>query len=745
MINFDEKRKSFHLKNNCISYIFYIMKNGHLGHAYYGESIEDDVSLENLVRERGCVLAPCPFKDNMNFSLDIMSQEYPCNGTGDFRDAAFSIRDEEGSTITNFKYHSHTIKEGKEILEGLPSTFATKDESMQLEVCLYDDVLDCKIYLSYTIFKDISAIVRSARFVNGQKQNLFLEKALSLSFDLFDSDYKMLTLDGAWSRERHLHEREIREGQTSIESKRGASSIFTNPFFALKKEHTTEHIGDIYGVSLIYSGNFKAVAEVNAYDSTRVNIGINPYDFEWKLEKNESFITPEAICVYSPLGVNGMSQNFHKLFKKHLMKSKYSNQIRPILINNWEATYFDFTEDKILQLAKGAKDLGIELFVLDDGWFGQRNIDTKSLGDWDVNFDKLPSGIEGLAKKITDMGLKFGLWFEPEMVNEDSNLFREHEDFVIGTPNRSRSYGRNQFVLDFANKKVVDYIFEKMSKILDCGYISYIKWDMNRNITEQNSQTLDKERKKEFFHRYILGVYDLYERLTKKYPDILFESCASGGGRFDPGMLYYAPQAWCSDDTDAIERLEIQYGTSIVYPVSSMGSHVSASPNHQIRRSTSLKMRGDVAAFGTFGYELDITKMSNDELNEIKEQIIAYKKYRETIQLGTFYRLLKGKYNRYAFMSVSESKDKFVLGIFKTLCKPNPGLKKIKLKGLDENAHYKCNENNKIYGAKELMNFGFMLETEFTGLVQSKDYKGTLTAGEDIGDFTSCLLTFNKI
>ena len=380
--------------------------------------------------------------------------------------------------------------------------------------------------------------------------------------------------------------------------------------------------------------------------------------------------------VYGDAGLNSMSQAFHSLFRQHLMKSKWSNKPRPILINNWEATYFDFTEACILQIAQKAKELGIELFVLDDGWFGERNDDSSSLGDWDVNYKKLPNGIAGLAKKINDLGMMFGLWFEPEMVNEESKLYRMHPEWVVRTPGRKPSYGRNQFVLDFANEQVVDFLFHKIEAILRCGRISYVKWDMNRNITEAYSPTLPKDRQKEFYHRYILGVYALYERLIQAFPEVLFESCASGGGRFDAGMLYYAPQAWTSDDTDAVERLHIQYGTSMIYPIVSMGSHVSAVPNHQVARSTSLKMRADTACFGTFGYELDLIKLTEEDQQEVRQQIAFFKEYREVIQLGDFYRLQNNEHNRVAWMSVAADQSNAVVGIYKILAQPNPGLKK---------------------------------------------------------------------
>lgn len=745
MIQYNEQQKVFHLRNAKISYLMKIMENGQMGHLYFGKCLSEDIDTAHMVAPRSCILAPCTFKNNLDFSPELLRQEYPAYGTGDYREPAYQLQMPNGSRITDFQYKSHRIYCGKQKLEGLPCTFGQEQSVTTLEILLEDNLTGCWLVLSYHLFEDMPVITRSVNFTNDGEQALYLERALSLSLDLFDSDYEMVQLDGAWSRERHVHTRPLQSGKQSVSSTRGASSASHNPFFALKRESTTETAGEVYGFSLIYSGNFFAQAEVDDYGVTRAMLGINPFDFCWKLEPGESFQTPEAVMVYTQEGLNGMSQTFHRFFRSHLMKSCWSNQPRPILINNWEATYFDFDEEHLLQIAEEAKKLGIELFVLDDGWFGNRNDDSSSLGDWDVNIQKLPNGVEGLAQKIQDLGMMFGLWFEPEMVNEESALYRQHPEWVVRTPDRRQSYGRNQFVLDFANGEVVDYLYDKMASILRCGKISYIKWDMNRNITEAFSPTLPADRQKEFYHRYILGVYSLYERLTQAFPKVLFESCASGGGRFDAGMLYYAPQAWTSDDTDAVERLKIQYGTSMVYPVVAMGSHVSAVPNHQVARSTSLKMRADTAYFGTFGYELDVTKLDEEEKKEIREQIAFFKTYREVIQLGDFYRLQNNEQGRVAWMSVSQDRACAVVGIYKILAQPNPGLKKVRLAGLEPQARYYCPQTQKIYGGDELMQFGILCETEFTGVLQSEQYPGVYHAGSDCGDFTSYIYTLQKI
>ncbi len=745
MIHYNSNDKTFYLGNDKISYILKIMQNGQLEHLYFGKKVDMHIDAEHMRRDRACIGAPDTFENNLDFSLDVLRQEYPAYGAGDYREPAYQLRMKDGSRITDFVYKSHSISQAKAKLEGLPCTFGKEEEVSTLEITLEDEKIGCQLLLKYHIFENLSVIARSACFKNLGEETLLLERALSMSMDLFDADYDMLQLDGAWGRERHAHTRSLQYGKQSIDSSRGASSAFHNPFFALKKPNATENEGEVYGFSLIYSGNFLAQAEVDHYDVTRVSLGINPFEFEWKLEKGESFQTPEAVAVYSSQGLNSMSQTFHSLFRNHLMKSEWSKKPRPILINNWEATYFDFNEEKILSLASQAKQLGIELFVLDDGWFGARNDDTSSLGDWDVNLAKLPNGLNSLASKITDMGLMFGLWFEPEMVNEISKLYEMHPEWAVCVPGRKRTLGRNQMVLDYSNPDVVEYIYQKMATILDCGKISYVKWDMNRYITEAYSNALPADRQKEFFHRYILGVYSLYEKLTERFPHILFESCASGGGRFDAGLLYYAPQGWTSDDTDAVERLKIQYGTSMVYPIASMGSHVSAVPNHQLARTTSLKTRADTAYFGTFGYELDITSISDEEKEEMKEQIAYFKKNREVLQFGSFYRLQNDNDQRVAWMCVSEDKKKAVAAAYKVLAKPNPKLRKIKLKGLNPNWKYICEETGQTFYGDELMNFGLICETEFTGYMTAPNYPGICHSGTDIGDFTSQLYTFTAI
>ena len=543
--------------------------------------------------------------------------------------------------------------------------------------------------------------------------------------DLPDYDYEWIQFSGAWSRERHEKVRKLEQGIQSVGSRRGHSSHEHNPFVILKRPTADEFQGEAIGFSLVYSGNFLAQAEVDTHGSTRMLMGIHPDGFDWKLEKGESFQTPEAVMVYTDKGLNHLSQTFHKLYQRRLARGYWRDKARPILINNWEATYFDFTEERIVEIAEKAKECGVELFVLDDGWFGQRSSDKAGLGDWVANRERLPQGIEGLAERISSLGMKFGLWFEPEMVNKDSDLYRAHPDWILQVPGRTNSHGRFQHVLDFSRKEVVDAIYEMMSKILGNAKISYVKWDMNRSITECFSAALPADRQGEVFHRYILGVYDLYERLTSRFPEILFESCASGGARFDPGILYYAPQGWTSDDTDAVERLKIQYGTSYCYPISSMGSHVSVSPNHQLNRETPLYTRANVAYFGTFGYELDLNKLTEEEQEEVKKQIAFMKEYRELFQFGTFYRLSSPFENNVtAWMSVSEDKKTAIVGWYRVLNPVNGSYTRLKLCGLLEDAEYTVEGQKGTFFGDELMNLGILTSDATSGEAQEGQFKG---------------------
>ncbi len=732
-IVFHETSREFHLYNNHISYIIKILPNNQLGQLYFGKRIHDREDfgyfLEFANRPMTAIL------QDYGFSLEHVRQEYPSYGTTDFRFPALEILQEDGSRLTNFTYETHQIFSGKSKLCGLPATY-TEDstEAETLEITLRDEHLDMKLVLLYTIFREESAIARSARFENMSQKSVQISRAMSLSLDLPDCDYDWIQFSGAWARERQVKIRHLEQGIQAVSSARGHSSHNHNPFIVLKRPTADEFQGEVMGFSLVYSGNFLAQAEVDTYNVTRVILGINPFGFSWKLEQGESFQTPEAVMVYSDEGLNGMSQTFHHVYRTRLARGVWRDRVRPILLNNWEATYFDFNEEKLVKIAKAAKEDGVELFVLDDGWFGERNSDSSGLGDWYANTDRLPGGIKGLSEKIEALGMKFGLWVELEMVNPDSNLYRNHPDWTLQTPGRTPSQGRNQLVLDFSRKEVVDYIYDMIEKILSESKVSYIKWDMNRSITECYSAALPADRQGEVFHRYILGVYSLYERLIQNFPDILFESCASGGARFDAGMLYYAPQCWTSDDSDAIERIKIQYGTSFCYPVVSMGAHVSASPNHQLCRYTPIETRGNVAYFGAFGYELDLQKLSDRERKVVRQQIQFMKQYREVIQFGTFYRLQSPfEHNIAAWMVVSEDKKTAIVGYYKILNDVNCEFRTLKLKGLLPDMRYMVEGTETWFYGDELMN---------GGLITTDAAAGQITLDQLCTDFWSKIYVF---
>lgn len=707
-IKVNEETKTFHLYNKKISYILTVLRNGQPGQLYFGKRIHHREDFSYLLEVMARPMASCVFEDNKAFSLEHLKLEYGVYGSSDYRSPAVEILQENGSRISDFRYRGYRLMDGKPKLEGLPATYVEHSgEAETLALELEDYVSGMRLELFYTIFFDCGILARSARFMNAGENVLHLTRAMSLCLDLPDSEFDWIQFSGAWARERHPKTRRLEQGIQSVGSMRGHSSHEHTPFVILKRPSADEFQGEAYGFSLVYSGNFLAQAEVDTHGTTRMLMGIHPDTFDWKLESGESFQTPEAVMVYTDRGLNDLSQNFHRLYQKRLARGYWRDRPRPILINNWEATYMDFSEDKILEIAEKARDLGVELFVLDDGWFGKRDTEHAGLGDWTVNLNKLPDGITGLARKINGMGMKFGLWFEPEMVNLDSDLYRAHPDWILKTPGRPSCHGRFQYVLDFSRGEVVDCIYRMMEKLLSEAEISYIKWDMNRSITECYSAALPADRQGEVFHRYILGVYDLYDRLTARFPEVLFESCASGGARFDPGMLYYAPQAWTSDDTDAVERLKIQYGTSYCYPVSSMGSHVSAVPNHQLGRVTPLYTRANVAYFGTFGYELDLNRLSGEEQEEVKRQIAFMKSYRELFQFGTFYRLSSPfEKNVTAWMTVSRDKKSAIVGWYRTLSETNAPYSRLKLAGLDPDAEYEvCGA--RFYG-DELMNLGLI-------------------------------------
>ncbi|KFL15831.1 alpha-galactosidase [Geobacillus stearothermophilus] len=705
-IIYDHVTKTFHLQASDTSYVMQLVRSGHLAHLYWGKKIRSaNGSRRFQFFDRP--FSPNPDPSDRTFSLDTLPQEYPAYGNTDFRAPAYQVQLENGSTVTDLRYKTHRIYKGKPRLNGLPATYVEHEQEAEtLEIVLLDALIGLEVTLQYTAYEKWNVITRAARFENKGDERLKLLRALSMSVDFPTADYDWIHLPGAWGRERWIERRPLVTGVQAAESRRGASSHQQNPFIALAAKNADEHQGEVYGFSLVYSGNFLAQVEVDQFRTARVSMGINPFDFTWLLEPGESFQTPEVVMVYSDQGLNGMSQTYHELYRTRLARGAFRDRERPILINNWEATYFDFNEEKIMNIARTAAELGIELFVLDDGWFGERDDDRRSLGDWVVNRRKLPNGLNGLAKQVNELGLQFGLWIEPEMVSPNSELYRKHPDWCLHVPNRPRSEGRNQLVLDYSRQDVCDYMIETISNVLASAPITYVKWDMNRHMTEIGSAALPPERQRETSHRYMLGLYRVMDEITARFPHILFESCSGGGGRFDPGILYYMPQTWTSDNTDAVSRLKIQYGTSLVYPVSAMGAHVSAVPNHQVGRVTSLKTRGHVAMSGNFGYELDITKLTETEKQIIKEQVAFYKDVRRLVQFGTFYRLLSPfEGNEVAWMFVSEDQSEALVAYFRVLAEANAPLSYLRLKGLDPNQDYEI-EGLGVYGGDELMYAG---------------------------------------
>ena len=711
-IIYNEKTREFHLYNQEISYIIKILDNDQPGQLYYGKRLTHREDFSHLFEYAMRDMSPYAFEGNSTFSLENIKQEYPTFGCGDMRFPAYEIERENGSHVVEFVYKEHKIYNGKPKLEGLPATYVESDDEAQtLELVLEDTSINTRIVLLYTIYEAFPVIARSVRFECDSDEKITLLSAMSACVDLPDKDYEMIDLAGVWARERHVRRHKLDYGIQSIYSMRGCSSYQFNPFLALARENADEFQGQVYGFSLVYSGNFLAQTEVDNYDTARVLMGIHPNGFKWTLGKGESFQTPEMVMVYSEAGLNGMSQTFHKLYRTRLARGTWRDKVRPILINSWEAFYFDFDAPKLLGLADAAADLGMELFVLDDGWFGKRDDDNSGLGDWFVNEKKLGGTLGSLIQKINDLGVKFGIWIEPEMISEDSDLYREHPDWALTIPGRNPVHARNQLVLDFSRKEVVNHIFDQICKVLDQGNIEYVKWDMNRSLMDVFSRgTKDQGR---VMYDYVIGLYDFLERIVTRYPDLLIEGCSGGGGRFDAGMMYYTPQIWCSDNTDALDRLQIQYGTSFGYPISAVGSHVSAVPNHQTGRITSLHTRGVVAMAGTFGYELNLGKLSEEEKEEIRSQVEEYRKFAPLIQTGLYYRLSdpsKEEYAAWAF--VSEDQKEVLLNVVMQEIHGNMTVNYVNLQGLKCSAVYRDTETGKTYNGAALMEAGIPMPVE---------------------------------
>lgn len=712
-ITYFEKERMFKLDTKNTSYVIGIVdKEGFVGHAYYGKKLEE-ADLAYLMRIYEGVRTPeTNARDRLSF-YDAFPMEYPTHGIGDFRESALRVEDADGHWANKLTYRSHEIFAGKKKLAGLPATWCEKDEDAEtLELTLEDKEAGLAVVLSYSIFKDVDAIVRHARIINESDKTMYVTKAMSASMDLDNNEYDKIILYGSWARERHMDRTPVNYGIQMSRSLRGEGGHQEHAFTALLEKTATQNSGEVYGMDLIYSGNFRTLQERSQFDSIRMMTGINPEDFKWELTAGSDFQTPEAVLVYSDEGLGGMSRCFHDLYRNHLIRGYYRDKKRPILINNWEATYFDFNTDKLLAIARQAAPLGIEMLVMDDGWFGNRFDDNRALGDWEVNEEKLKGGLKYLVDEVNKLGMKFGIWFEPEMISPESKLYEEHPDWALSVPGREPGLARNQLVLDMSREDVADYIFEKVAKVLRSANIEYVKWDMNRPLADIASAALPKERQGEIFHRYVLGVYRMQERLITEFPNLLLENCSGGGARFDAGMLYYSPQIWCSDDTDAIERLEIQEGTALIYPLSAMGAHVSDCPNHTVGRTTPFATRGAVALAGTFGYELDITKISEEDRNQIPEQTAMYHKYNDLVRTGDYYRMASYRENHYydAYMVVSKDKTEALVTFVMVKRRPNPRSRCLKLLGLAPEKTYRMEGEERTYLGSTLMNAGIFVE-----------------------------------
>lgn len=717
-IIYDGKQQIFHLMAGDCSYVMQAARGKYLLHLYWGKRLKEyRGSRKVILADRG--FSPNPEPGCRDFSLDTLPQEYPQYGNGDFRSCAYGVQSENGSRISDLSFEGFEIENGKPSLPGLPASFGGEDEVQTLKIHLSDRVLGLRVCLLYSAFEKESVITRSVLFENASSSELLLTKMLSMSVDIREDEFDVLTLYGAHNNERNMDRRPLTSGSVQIESLRGASSPHQAPFMALLRRGACEDSGEIFAANFVYSGNFLAQAQVDSFQNVRFQMGMNPWNGEWLLAPGESFQTPEVVMAYSSCGLNELSHTFHQFYLNHLMKSPFTRRLRPILLNNWEATYFQFNEETLLALADRAVQAGIELFVLDDGWFGRRDDDTSSLGDWFEDKRKLPHGLKWLSEEIHKKGLQFGLWFEPEMISENSELYRAHPDYVLHTEGRPYTYGRGQLVLDLSRPEVCAYVLSCLETILSSVDIDYVKWDMNRHLTEVSSAFLPARRQGEVFHRYVLGLYSILDRITGRFPDILFESCSSGGGRFDPGMLYYMPQTWCSDNTDAVCRMKIQYSTSLTYPAVTIGAHVSAVPNHQTGRVTPLKTRGLTAMSANLGYELNLLNCPDGEIAAIREQTDFYKQIRPLIQFGRLYRLrnpFEGNLAQWNF--VSEDKSEAAAFHFEILSRPAASVNLLKLRGLDADALYQEQESGEIYSGAELMYSGLSIP------LKQEDFRG---------------------
>ena len=709
-----EKDRIFTLQTKNTTYQMQVDRYGFLLHLYYGKKTDTCMDYLLTYYDRGFSGNPYDAGEDRTYSMDTLPQEFPCYGNGDFRSTAFAVENADGSMSCDLRYKSHKIFDGKYNLQGLPAVYASEEEAQTLEILMEDPVTGVKVVLLYGVLPAQDIITRSVSVKNESSGKIYLNKIESASLDFLYGDYELLTFYGRHAMERNVQRVPVVHGTQKIGSVRGTSSHQYNPMMILAEKETTEDKGNCYAMSFVYSGCFQGEVLKDQLNQTRMMLGLQEEAFRYPLETGEMFQAPEVILSYSSEGMNRLSQNLHHCIRQHICRGKYKEEIRPILINSWEAAYFDFTGDTIYELAKAAKEVNIDMLVMDDGWFGKRDDDNSGLGDWFVNEKKLGGTLGNLIKRINDLGVKFGIWIEPEMVSEDSDLYRKHPDWALTVPGRNPVRSRNQLVLDFSRKEVVDEIYDQICKVLDQGNIEYVKWDMNRSLMDvYSSVTRDQGR---VLHDYVLGLYDFLERLVQRYPNLLIEGCSGGGGRFDAGMMYYTPQIWCSDNTDAIDRLRIQYGTSFGYPVSVVGSHVSAVPNHQTGRKTPLHTRGVVAMSGTFGYELNLMKLSEEEKQEIREQIAEYKSYAPIIQNGLYYRLSNPTTEEicaWEFVHTDEKEQsKVLLNIVMQVIHGNMTVNYVKLQGLEETAVYREEKSGKRYTGAALMYGGMPLPIE---------------------------------
>ncbi len=708
MIQFDREHQVFKIDTPHTSYVMGVVSGKYLSHIYYGNYIKT-CDMGYLLDLGTDFLQEASLDEGEKVTLlDRLPFEYSFAGIGDFRQSCLEVVSSEGQRGVELVYDSYEMISGKPELTGLPAAFGGGAETLQ--ITLKDPVLKLRVVLSYSVFADSDALMRSCQVINDGTEDVFLERVLSACLDLGEGDYETIALHGSWARERHMERQAAGYGTYLVESKRGISSHQSHPFLALVSPDCTQEHGEVYAMNFVYSGNFFASAEKNQFGAFRMAMGIHPDGFCWKLAAGESFQAPEAVIVYSDAGLDKMTHIFHDLYRDHLIRQQWVYKRRPVLINNWEATYFDFDHKKLLAIAKEAADNGIEMLVMDDGWFGKRDRDDSSLGDWTVNETKLGDSLESLVSQVNALGVKFGIWFEPEMISPDSSLYREHPDWALQIQGREGSQARNQYVLDFSRPDVVEYIYQSVAAVLRSANIEYIKWDMNRPLTDVASAYLTKEQQGEVFHRHVLAVYALQERLLAEFPGLLLENCTSGGGRFDPGMLYYSPQIWCSDDTDAIERLTIQEGTALLYPLSTIGAHVSDCPNHTVGRVTPFATRAAVAMAGTFGYELDITKISQEDRAQIAAQVKTYQENIDLIQQGDYYRIASYQKNkRYdCYEVVSKDRKKAVVVFVQVLAEANMHGHILRLKGLNPEGRYRI--NGKCFSGDALMQAGLLVK-----------------------------------